>query len=175
MARKQAKTVGNSSEVAENEGNSLKTPPESVDSALFKSSTLSRRPGSPQQETYLSKMSVPELIELRGQIDSLLPPRKLSDVDIEEELLLQFAQTKVLYSHVIENQETPANQRAQVANSCTAILEQLIKMQTRLYSAERVKAVEQATIRVMREMGEEVQARFFEIYERALEALSGGA
>lgn len=124
----------------------------------------------------LSQMSLQELLELRAAIDRRLPARKLSDLDIEEELLLQFHRTKDLYDRVVqEDAGTPANQRAQVANSCSAILEQLIRMQTRLYSAERIKLIEQVLIRTMKEEPEEVQKRFFERYERALTEASLGS
>jgi hypothetical protein len=121
----------------------------------------------------LDKLSLTELLRLRADIEALLPPRQLSDLNLEEEVLLQFQQTKALYSRVAEDKNTPANQKAQVANSCTTILDQLIKMQRRLYAAERVKAMESALIKSLRELGEErVSARFFAIYERALEQLS---
>jgi hypothetical protein len=121
----------------------------------------------------LEKLSLTELLALRAEIDELLPARQLSDLNLEEEVLLQFQQTKALYTRVAEDKNTPANQKAQVANSCTTILDQLIKMQRRLYAAERVKAMESALIKSLRELGEErVSARFFEIYERALEQLS---
>ena len=113
-----------------------------------------------------------ELLELRAAIDALLPAVKLSDVDLEEELMLQFARTKGLYDAVVKDENTPANQRAQVANSCTAILEQLIKMQKALYGAERMKALEQTLIRTLKQFPDDVQAKFFELYERALTAIN---
>lgn len=122
----------------------------------------------------LEKLSLAELLEWRAAIDVLLPPQKLSDLDLEQEVLLQFAQTKALYVKVAQETSTPANQKAQVANSCTTILDQLIKMQRRLYAAERVKAMESALVKALRELdNEKVSTRFFEIYEKQLEQLSG--
>lgn len=143
--------------------------------SLFDASKLSQPLASPEgtdRLVPLETLPLNELLELRARIDALLPARSLSDLDLEEEVLLQFARTKGLYDDVIKDIGTPANQRAQVANSCTAILDQLIKMQKALYSAERVKALEGALIRTLKEVSEEVQARFFEIYERALASTS---
>lgn len=117
----------------------------------------------------LDTLNVSELLDLRAEIDLRLPARKLSDIDLEEELLMQFARTRAFYDAIIGDTNTPANQRAQVANSCSAILEQLIKLQLKLFSAERVKAIELTIIRVLKELPEATQLRFFELYERALE------
>src|SRR4051812_23944570 len=59
----------------------------------------------------LDKLSLTELLRLRADIEALLPPRQLSDLNLEEEVLLQFQQTKALYSRVAEDKNTPANQK----------------------------------------------------------------
>lgn len=155
-------------ENAENEAKAPKT-------GLFDRSQMVKPLGGSSDEPagkVLEKHTLSELLELRAEIDVLLPPRKLSDMDLEEELLLQFARTKGLYDTVGKDEKVPANQRAQVANSCTAILEQLIKMQKLLYGAERIKALEQTLIRVLKAFPEDLQAKFFELYERALIAVN---
>lgn len=122
-------------------------------------------------EISIAGLDLNGLLELRGRIDERLPARSLADLDLEEEVLLQFARTKQLYDDVVASKDTPANQKAQVANSCSAILEQLVKMQGKIYSAERMKAIEGAIIRTLRSFPDDVQKRFFETYERALESL----
>jgi hypothetical protein len=149
----------------------FETPAKTGGSSLFDASKLNQpiRPaGAASTIGALATMTLAELLELRAAVDSHLPARSLSELDLEEEVLLQFARTKGLYDDVIKDDKTPANQRAQVANSCTAILDQLIKMQKALYSAERVKAIEGALIRTLKEFPEAQQTRFFELYERAL-------
>lgn len=154
----------------ETAGNSVVSGAKPATPSLFDLNRPSK--GLVKEEGYsLVGLTVSELLERRGAIDALLPPRRLSEVDIEEELLLQFARTKELLGAVTASTDTPANQKAQVANACSAILEQLIKLQTRLYSAERVKILEAALIKTLREFDESVHARFLEIYERALTGL----
>lgn len=168
MLKNQQKALAN----AESTSKASENTPETGKNPVFDLSEPGKALGRGQgviPTVALEALSLAELLELRASIDALLPPRKLSDLDIEEELLLQFARTKALYDRIADDVATPANQRAQVANSVTTIMDQLIKMQARLYSAERVKAIEQALIRVLRELGDEkLLARFFEVYERQL-------
>ncbi len=150
------------------------TDPKSSKKPLFERSKLDKPIAGVESDTGLvplETLSVNELLEWRASIDKLLPARSLAELDLEEEVLLQFARTKALYDRVAEDSNTPANQRAQVANSCTSILDQLIKMQAKLYGAERVKALEQVLIRVLKTLPEAAQTEFFSRYERALEEL----
>jgi hypothetical protein len=141
---------------------------------LFDRDKLSRMPQGSQGGgalVPLEQLSLHALLDLRAQIDERLPARSLGEIDLEEELLLQFARTKSLFEAVVEDDKTPANQRAQVANSCSAILEQLVKMEAKLYSSERVKALEQVLVRALKTLPEAQQVAFFERYERALDEL----
>ena len=105
------------------------------------------------------------LISLRSQIEANLPPTKLSQLDLEAEILLQYHQVKSMLAKVSGDANVPANQKAQVANSCASVLEQLIKMQTRMYSAERIKAIEVAVIKTLKMLPAESQQAFFTAYE----------
>jgi uncharacterized protein (UPF0147 family) len=115
----------------------------------------------------LTAFTLTELMQLRENINGRLPARKLAEIDLEEELVLQFQQAKELFNSVITDQNVPTNQRAQVANTCTALLEQLTKLQNTLYSSERVKAMELALVRAIRDLPEEQQVTFFATYEKA--------
>lgn len=115
----------------------------------------------------LDAMEVEELLTLRDEIDERLPATKLSEINLAEELVLQFQKVKALQSKVIDS-NTSAQQKAAVANSCASALAQLVRMQTELYDAERMKTIEQILIQVMRDQPEHVQVAFFEKYERAL-------
>lgn len=168
MSEKDQETLENTPEVAET-GQKREKP--SLFGA-FKRVSESQESRGVVDAIPVATMSLPELLDLRARVDRYLPPRSLAEIDLEEELLLQFARTKSLYDTVVEDSETPANQRAQVANSCTAILEQLIKMQTKLYGAERVKALEQVLVKVMKTLPETTQREFFDRYERALEEIT---
>lgn len=118
----------------------------------------------------VSKLDLNGLLSLRLAIDARLPARALADVDLEEELVIQFTQTKTLLNDVVTDDDTPANQKSQVINSCTAILGALTKMQSELYAAERVKALEAALIKALRTLPESTQLAFFAEYERLYEA-----
>jgi hypothetical protein len=94
---------------------------------------------------------------------------QLSDLNLEEEVLLNYKIAK----HTLEDldDETPANQKAQVINSITSILKDLVKMQTELYDAERVKKMEACLIQVLKTLPDAQQDEFFEIYGESLKAL----
>lgn len=115
----------------------------------------------------LDGMQVEDLLALRSEIDARLPATSLRDIDLAEELVLQFQKVKALQSKVLDS-GTSAQQKAAVANSCASALGQLVKMQTELYTAERMKAIEQIVIHVMRDQPEHIQVAFFDKYERAL-------
>jgi F0F1-type ATP synthase delta subunit len=110
-------------------------------------------------------MSQTELYELRASIDQHLHHRTLADLNLEEELLSQYTVTKQLLSQVVEDPETPANQKAQVINSLLSITNQLVKMQTELHTAERVKAIEAACVKAVRTLDQAAQKEFFKRYE----------
>lgn len=116
----------------------------------------------------LDGMDVDELLEIRDQIDERLPATKLSEINLAEELVLQFQKVKSMQTRVLSDNKISAQQKAAVANSCASALAQLVKMQTELYNAERMKTIEQVLIQVMRDMPEDLQMAFFEKYERML-------
>jgi hypothetical protein len=119
----------------------------------------------------LTGMPVAELLELRAQIDEKLPVKDLADVDLNRELVLQMLQTQRLQSDVLKDADTPANQRAQVANAVAAIIAQLAKLQAELYTSERLKRIEGYLIESLQQLPTVAQAKFLELYE----AGEGGA
>jgi predicted O-linked N-acetylglucosamine transferase (SPINDLY family) len=68
----------------------------------------------------------------------------LADLDLEQELLQQYKNAKLLLAEAIYDNsgETPLNQKAQVVNSITTILKQMADIKTQLYNAERLKHLE---------------------------------
>lgn len=112
----------------------------------------------------LAGMAQEDLLNLRQKIDARLENQRLADINLERELVLQYQQTKFFLTGIIEDKTIPANQRAQAINSCSAILQQLIKMQTDLYGAERMKAMEAACVKAMKTMAPEVQEVFLSRY-----------
>ena len=120
---------------------------------------------TPPGSHLLDKMSQSELYDLRNRLDQRLHNRTLSDLNLEDELLSQYTVTKQLLAEVLEDEETPANQKAQVINSLLSITSQLMKMQTELHTAERIKAMESACIKAVRTLNHAAQLEFFKRYE----------
>jgi hypothetical protein len=110
-------------------------------------------------------MSVAELVAMRDEIDTHLPARSLKDVNLEQELLIQYSLVKELQANVIHDDMIPANQRSQVAAQVAATLQQMVKMQTEFYNAERFKAVENVMIKAIRKLPVEVAEQFITEYE----------
>ena len=117
----------------------------------------------------LSSMTEAARIDLRQQIDDTLT-LKLEDLNLAEELALQFKQAKSLYADVVDDQTIAANQKAQVLNSCTSIIATITKAQAELYNAERLKKLEAATLKALKSLPKESQEGFFELYAGYLSA-----
>ena len=64
------------------------------------------------------------------------------------------------------DEEVPANQKAQIANSCAGLLQQMTKSQSTIYSAERVKRMEVALLKSLHGMPQDVLEEFLERYEK---------
>ena len=126
-------------------------------------------PPTPAAPPPVETMTLEQLLDLRAQVQARLP-MKLTDLNLEAELVLQYQQGKVLLNLVTSDKDTPANQRAQVQNSCAATLEALSKLQLKIYTAERLKKIEQILIKVVKaHLPAEAQAAFFDAYERSYE------
>ncbi len=113
---------------------------------------------------FLIKMGLGELLELRARIDALLPSTDLSDINLESELVMQYHLAKAMMTDASTNVAVPANQKAQVLNSCAAVLKTLAEAQTSLYDAERVKAIEGAIEKAFKHESSDVRRAFYERY-----------
>lgn len=91
---------------------------------------------------------------------------KLSDLDLDQELLHQYKAAVASYEEV-RYVDTPANQKAQLLNSITSIITNIVKLQTDLLNAERLKKLESTLISVLKKYPE-MRSEFLEEYERAL-------
>lgn len=111
------------------------------------------------------------LLGLRAEIDSVLPPMKLSAMNLEEELMIQFHTARALQTATLAESFTEANKKAQVVNSTASTLQALIKMQTDFHTAERFKRIETILIECLRGLPEDMTNQFFERYESELGAM----
>lgn len=114
----------------------------------------------------LESLSTADLLELRSQITDLLPAAALKDMNLEQELVLQFMTLKSMQADVLTDKNVPANQRAQVANAVGATLQNLAKMQSELYTHERFKRLEVLLIGVLNSWPTEMTKKFFDEYEQ---------
>ncbi len=96
-------------------------------------------------------------------------PISLAELNIERELVEQYAKTKELMDEVLFDDETPANQKAQVANSVVTTLGQILKLQEEIQRGETLKLMEQVLIEVLKTLPQTSQDEFFAEYERLAE------
>ena len=92
----------------------------------------------------------------------------LKSLNLDRELYAAYARAKNYLAIVQADEEIPPNQVAQVMNTLTAILDKIVKMQTDLYNAERVKKLEAAMIQAIKLAPPESQQVFLEQYETLL-------
>ena len=114
---------------------------------------------------------VGQLVAWRDEITRLLPATTLKDLDLEEELLLQYHTIRELQGKVLNDESLPLNQRAQVANTVGNTLIRLEELQRQVYTQERFKAIEGLVIRHMSRQSEEVVTAFMEDYEKVLRTI----
>jgi hypothetical protein len=113
--------------------------------------------------------SLQALLAERARIDSMLPPRTFSDINVEEELMLQYALAKELQVNVMSSMEVPANQQAQVMNTCASTLAKIQDTQSKFYSQERFKRIEAMLIAQLKKWPVEMATEFINEYASMLE------
>lgn len=116
----------------------------------------------------LSTLSEAELIRLRAEIDQMLPTQALVDLNMERELVLQLITVQNLQREVLSDDSVPANQQAQTAGVVAAALATLCKLQTEVYTSERLKRLEQLLIETLQTLPQEAQQAFLDSYEEKL-------
>ena len=119
----------------------------------------------------LDNMSELELFGLYEEVKARLPKPRLAKIDVLNEALLAHAKAKLVEAQAAADKTVPYNQKAQVLNTLSATIKALGALQNNLYDSERVKAIEQTIIGIMRDMPKELKDTFFEVYEPAIKAL----
>ena len=110
--------------------------------------------------------------ERRYHGSSYIPEQgSLKSLDLDAELYNAYAKAKNYLADVQSDDRVPANQLAQLMNTISAILKEIVKMQTDLYNAERVKKLEAAMIQAIKLAPPESQQAFLEQYETLLKAV----
>lgn len=119
----------------------------------------------PQIYSDIQDWNVEELLNLRAEIDRLLPSTKLKEMDLEKELVLQYHKVVALQTRVLGDDRTPANQLAQVSNAVAGTLQQLVTMQAKFHTSERFKKMESLMIHYMKKLPLDVAEAFLDEYE----------
>ena len=94
----------------------------------------------------LANLSQSELREAKRLVAGHLKDSSLKSFNLEAELLERYRSTTELYSSVLHDESVPANQKAQVMNSCANLLSQISKIQLDVYNSERIKLIERVFI-----------------------------
>ncbi len=123
-----------------------------------------------EAKTYdLDTMSQDDLLALRAKIDTLLTNVKITDLDLPKELMIQYARAKKLQDDTLSDEsDAPANQKAQVTNTCANLLNAITKTQLDVYNSQRAKEMEQILIKVLKTLPQEAQDAFFEEFEKEI-------
>jgi hypothetical protein len=113
----------------------------------------------------IDNLSIPQLLILRTKIEDRMPASRLTDLNLEQELVYQYVQVKNILADLQENSLGTASNLAQLCNSIAAALAQLVRLQGELYNSERFKQIEQLLIKILREWPAKNIHKFFETYE----------
>ena len=107
----------------------------------------------------------PQEYEPRYHSSNYIPEQgSLKNLNLDAELYNAYAKAKNYLADVQSDEGIPPNQLAQLMNTISAILKEIVKMQTDLYNAERVKRLEAAMITAIKLAPKEAQDAFFEQY-----------
>ena len=113
-----------------------------------------------------SALPLETLLRYLDEIRQVLPATTLLDMNMEEELILQFQAVRTLQNTILDDISVPANQKSQVANSVASVLGSIADLQNKVYSSERFKRIETLLIRHLNKLPEDVAAAFLEDYEQ---------
>lgn len=145
--------------------------------ALFPQGTASPSKGKKGHEAHgpldWQHYTVAERVKFLGEIRASLPPTRLSELDLEQEVLLQYHSLTATQAEILSESDgkVAPNQLAALANTISSLLVRLSDRQKELYTTERLKRVEKALIDTVRELPTETLEKFLDAYKKALETL----
>lgn len=117
----------------------------------------------------LNQYSDEELLTLRAMIDERLPVTKLKHINLQEESVIQYMQSRKLLNDVMSDPEIPPNQKAQVNNSVQSNLTALDRMQKSTYTQERNKQLEYIVVNLVNELPDiEAKKKFLDELARRM-------
>lgn len=92
----------------------------------------------------------------------------LESVDLTTEILTQLTYAIRLRNATALDPDIPANQKAQVNNSCASLILQLTKAQTDLYASDRLKKQEACLIKCLKTLPDATTEAFLKAYAEEL-------
>ncbi len=113
----------------------------------------------------LESMTEADLRKLHDILHEVMPDKTVKELNLEDELLQQYAKTKRLMDDALGDEDVPPNQKAQVANSVVGTLGQLVKLQEDLKLQEALKLMESILIDVIKTLPKDKKDEFFADYE----------
>ncbi len=120
----------------------------------------------PYSEECFRTLTFRQLRTIRSRINAVLPtePRKMTDMNLEDELVAQYVALKNLQDDNLNDPDIALNQRAQAANALTGALGSLIKLQTDLKREEKFKVMEAALMEAVSNLPSDSKVEFFAKY-----------
>ena len=95
----------------------------------------------------------------------------LKELNLDTELLTQYKNAKDLLHEAMDDEEIPLNQKAQIINSITNIIKQILELQEALHNVENMKILESTLVETLK-IYPELAAKFLTDYEKALSNVS---
>jgi len=92
---------------------------------------------------------------------------RLSELDLDSELLATYKEAKNLLEVIRYDTEIPPGQKVQAINSCNSVLNRVIEMQERLFNVESLKAMENALVAALQSYPD-MKEKFLSDYKVAL-------
>ncbi len=155
----------------------MKSPPQSRPRFADDESTPDFGPNNATKNAFgeghgvdLTRFTIAQLLQLRNDATLALPAADLASIDLNRELVLQMLSIQQLQADVLQDDGTPANQKAQVANSLLSTLKQLADLQNSIFTSERMKRVENVLVDFIKGLPEDQRRAFIDAYEAALRA-----
>lgn len=120
-----------------------------------------------QKPTMLLGPKPPEQQKLK---QSQVTAGTLDDLDLDKEILDQYKNAKTILDDILNDNSVAANQKAQVINTISSILQNIIKLQQELHNVERLKLIENVLIETLQNH-ETLKEAFLRDYKTNLEKL----
>lgn len=95
----------------------------------------------------------------------------LKELNLDTELLTQYKNAKELLHEAMDDEETPLNQKAQIINTMTNIIKQILELQEALHNVENMKILEATLVETLK-VYPELATKFLNDYEKALNNVS---